>query len=208
VRVVSDTHIAKVLREGAPGGAGEEDIVVDYQKTTKRHPPTLSRPRPSPMQILSDHMRQIVAPVIVGKLTRIAFARPGVRRSGCVENAVFDGLLLAFVPLMHRVLVVDAERNARHALKELLEDEGYTVAMCARASEALAAADELHPEVALVDEKQRGELVRELPKRGCAVILMSVLGGSAGRLRKPINISELFAAVAAAVSRPVAARHA
>ncbi len=113
----------------------------------------------------------------------------------------------------HRVLVIDSERNARHALKELLEEEGYEVVTSATGEKGLEKAEDFHPEVALVDTRDQHGVAKQLLSRGCAVILMSVFRGDAvaglGFLHKPLNLRELFSAVAAA-SAPehfAAARH-
>jgi len=52
-----------------------------------------------------------------------------------------------------RILVVDDEANAREALAELLEDEGYETATAADGEKALAAMQTFRPNVVLTDLK-------------------------------------------------------
>jgi FixJ family two-component response regulator len=131
-----------------------------------------------------------------------------LRLSPVAERAS-HGSDLASCRIMRRILVVDGERNARGALRELLEEEGYEVALCGTAVEALAKTAELQPAVALVDARQPGELHHKLNASGCAVILMSVFRDDAVAgvpfLRKPLELDQLFAAVAAAFAHPARA---
>jgi DNA-binding response OmpR family regulator len=107
---------------------------------------------------------------------------------------------------MHRtrVLVVDAEPNARLALRELLEEEGYEVATSEATTDAMAKAEKFRPHVALIDVNKPEEgMHQSLAALGCIVILMSVRPwGRADKLaylRKPLSIGELFGTVATAV---------
>jgi len=55
-----------------------------------------------------------------------------------------------------RILVVDDEQGVREALRQLLEYEGYVVAMAASGSEALDAYAEFKPHLVLLDVKMAG----------------------------------------------------
>ena len=56
----------------------------------------------------------------------------------------------------HRVLVVDDEQGVREALRQLLEYEGYAVALAASGSEALDAFADFKPHLVLLDVKMAG----------------------------------------------------
>jgi two-component system nitrogen regulation response regulator NtrX len=58
--------------------------------------------------------------------------------------------------MSHRILVVDDEQGVREALRQLLEYEGYVVAMAASGSEALDAYAEFKPHLVLLDVKMAG----------------------------------------------------
>jgi DNA-binding response OmpR family regulator len=105
-----------------------------------------------------------------------------------------------------RILVVDGTPTARHALRELLEDEGYEVLTAGDGAAALGAAAEFHPHVALLDTSLPdgiGALTDVAPE----TILMSTQDWRRPSdpdvpcLRKPIDIAQLVAAVAEAMER-------
>jgi CheY-like chemotaxis protein len=113
-----------------------------------------------------------------------------------------------------RVLVVDDERNARTALCELLQDEGYDVDMAADGAEALDKVATFRPQVVLSDVKMPrvdGVALHEALAAGAfapVVILMSAdpqtsLDGFF--VQKPIGMTELYRVVAAASERARAA---
>jgi len=56
----------------------------------------------------------------------------------------------------HRILVVDDEQGVREALRQLLEYEGYTVALAGSGSEALDAYAAFKPHLVLLDVKMAG----------------------------------------------------
>ena len=58
--------------------------------------------------------------------------------------------------MSHRILVVDDEQGVREALRQLLEYEGYVVAMAASGSGALDAYAEFKPHLVLLDVKMAG----------------------------------------------------
>ncbi len=58
--------------------------------------------------------------------------------------------------MSHRILVVDDEQGVREALRQLLEYEGYTVALAGSGSEALDAFGEFKPHLVLLDVKMAG----------------------------------------------------
>jgi two-component system nitrogen regulation response regulator NtrX len=56
----------------------------------------------------------------------------------------------------HRILVVDDEQGVREALRQLLEYEGYTVALAGSGSEALDSYGQFKPHLVLLDVKMAG----------------------------------------------------
>lgn len=124
----------------------------------------------------------------------------------------------AHVPEPLQVLVVDDNVDAAEITSELLEAQGHAVRIAHDAAAALAAVDELAPDVALVDIGLPGvdgyELARQLRQRIAAIRLVAITGygqpgdrqrsreaGFAAHLVKPVSIEELEAVVhGAAVS--------
>jgi len=102
-----------------------------------------------------------------------------------------------------KILIIEPDPPARAALRELLLDEGYDVRTVADTADIGALAG-FAPDVALVDAMQlhSDALVRMLAGTARVSIVMS-LGDSAGSgtevLLKPIDMSQLFAAVDRAV---------
>ena len=111
-----------------------------------------------------------------------------------------------------RILIVDDEASARHALSEILTDEGYQVKMAADGFRAIAAAQEFLPDLVLTDLKMPGMDGMALLGRlqevhpETAVVLMTAFGavesavqamrqGAANYLTKPLNIAELLLVV-------------
>jgi DNA-binding NtrC family response regulator len=108
-----------------------------------------------------------------------------------------------------RILVVDDEASARHALSEILSDEGYQVKMAADGFRAIAAAQEFLPDLVLTDLKMPGMdgmallgRLKEIQPE-VAVVLMTAFGavesaveamrhGAANYLTKPLNSDELL----------------
>src|ERR1700729_4187036 len=109
-------------------------------------------------------------------------AKPRVRRaripasSNAQRRMCWNSVHMAF-----RVLIVDDNRSFLEAARGLLEREGLrVVGVAATSAEALQRAEELQPEVVLVDIRLGGEsgfdLARRLaeqPRAGLAVILIS-----------------------------------
>jgi len=56
----------------------------------------------------------------------------------------------------HRILVVDDEQGVREALRQLLEYEGYTIALAGSGSEALDVFGDFKPHLVLLDVKMAG----------------------------------------------------
>jgi len=108
-----------------------------------------------------------------------------------------------------RILVVDDEASARHALSEILTDEGYQVKMAGDGFRAIAAAQEFLPDLVLTDLKMPGMDGMGLLARlkevhpECSIVLMTAFGavesavaamhaGAANYLTKPLNSDELL----------------
>ena len=58
--------------------------------------------------------------------------------------------------MSHRILVVDDEQGVREALRQLLEYEGYTIALAGSGSEALDVFADFKPHLVLLDVKMAG----------------------------------------------------
>jgi len=58
--------------------------------------------------------------------------------------------------MSHRILVVDDEQGVREALRQLLEYEGYTVALASSGPDALGAFADFKPHLVLLDVKMAG----------------------------------------------------
>ena len=58
--------------------------------------------------------------------------------------------------MSHRILVVDDEQGVREALRQLLEYEGYTIALAGSGSEALDVFGDFKPHLVLLDVKMAG----------------------------------------------------
>lgn len=118
-----------------------------------------------------------------------------------------------------RILVVDDEPNARAALAELLSGEGYDVETAADGLKALPKLDMFEPDLILTDLEMPGldglGLIRKVHERapGRAVVVMSALPardvadsvireGTAGYVRKPINLPTLFHVIERAIGAP------
>ena len=117
-----------------------------------------------------------------------------------------------------RVLVVDDEANARTALVELLEQEGYEVASASDGKKALERMTELEPEVVLTDLKMPVLDGIELLRRGkqgwpeTAFVVMTAFGsidtaveaiklGAENYLTKPVDVGALSAIVGRALEK-------
>jgi DNA-binding response OmpR family regulator len=94
-----------------------------------------------------------------------------------------------------RILIVDAERNARNALSELLHDEGYDVSTAIDGAAAKTRIAEFHPDLVLSD----------VQIDGTAVVLMSARPRSSAAgspcIDKPIDIEKLLATVQTTLAR-------
>ncbi|MEZ4249543.1 MAG: sigma-54 dependent transcriptional regulator [Polyangiales bacterium] len=117
-----------------------------------------------------------------------------------------------------RVLIVDDEANARSALAELLEDEGYVTATASDGVEALEKLETFLPEVVLTDLKMPRmdglALLEEGKKRrpSLAFVVMTAFGsidtaveaikrGAENYLTKPLDVNSVAAIVARALEK-------
>ncbi|MEM1418092.1 MAG: sigma-54 dependent transcriptional regulator [Myxococcota bacterium] len=117
-----------------------------------------------------------------------------------------------------RVLVVDDEANARNALAELLEDEGYICETADNGKSALRAFDDFAPEVVLTDLKMPVMGGLELLERGkaerpmAAFVVMTAFGsietaveaikrGAEHYLTKPLDMDAVSALVGRALEK-------
>jgi len=117
-----------------------------------------------------------------------------------------------------RILVVDDEANAREALAELLEDDGYETETAADGEKALAMLDSFHPNVVLTDLKMPnldgiGLIERGRPRAPATTfIVMTAFGsienaveaikmGAENYLTKPLDLGAVSALVDRAMER-------
>ncbi|NOY94272.1 MAG: sigma-54-dependent Fis family transcriptional regulator [Deltaproteobacteria bacterium] len=117
-----------------------------------------------------------------------------------------------------RILVVDDEANAREALAELLEDDGYETATAADGEKALAALDCFRPHVVLTDLKMPhldgiGLIEQGRPRSpATAFIVMTAFGsienaveaikkGAENYLTKPLDLDAVSALVERAMEK-------
>jgi CheY-like chemotaxis protein len=108
-----------------------------------------------------------------------------------------------------RILLVDGEANARSALREILDEAGYEVAIAASGAEGLSLLESFHPDVLLADVQMREmsgveleRAVRARPRAGPGsprVLLMSARPPPRDAhglwLAKPIDIDYLLAMI-------------
>ena len=112
------------------------------------------------------------------------------------------------------ILVVDDETSLRETLKELIESAGYAVSEAADGHEALAAIEDLSPEIILCDWTMPvagGEyLLEQTPDRRIPIIIMTAHGTGPNALRamelgaydfitKPLDADAVLATVERAV---------
>jgi CheY-like chemotaxis protein len=117
-----------------------------------------------------------------------------------------------------RVLIVDDEPNARHALVEILRDEGFDVASASDGDEAVPLITEFRPDVVVTDVQMRRLDGTRLARRVHAlatpppeVIMMSAYPPppSAPRfLPKPLDFRRLLTELDEALAARSAARQA
>ncbi len=124
-----------------------------------------------------------------------------------------------------RVLVVDDEANARSALVELLQQEGYEAEGAADGREALVRLESFEPDVVLTDLKMPGMDGITLLERGraraphAAFVVMTAFGsietaveaikkGAENYLTKPLDLDAVVAIVERAAERARVAREA
>lgn len=112
-----------------------------------------------------------------------------------------------------RVLIVDDEPDIRETIRDILEDEGYTVDLAASADEARALRRQLTPDLVLLDVWMPGQdgisLLREWNERGglpCPVLMISGHGtietaveatrlGAWDFIEKPVSLAKLLLTV-------------
>ncbi len=124
-----------------------------------------------------------------------------------------------------RVLVVDDEANAREALAELLEEEGYETATAAEGRRALEMLSTFDPDVILTDLKMPGIDGLELIDRAkpqcphAAFVVMTAFGsidtavqaikrGAENYLTKPLDLAAVTALVERAFEKSLLSREA
>ena len=107
-----------------------------------------------------------------------------------------------------KVLVIDDQPGIRRLLAEILTEEGYSVITAINGIEGIAKAQEMQPQIILVDMKMPGidglETLRELKQRNPheKVIMMTAYGeldlvnqarelGSVGYVTKPFDLLRL-----------------
>ncbi len=138
--------------------------------------------------------------------------RGAAQESGGADRALLKGL---------RVLVVDDDADARHLLGRVLTDTGATVAMASSADDAMGQVSAFAPDMLISDigmpERDGYDLIRELRSSGRdakqlpAVALTAfarsqdrqraLMAGFQMHIAKPVNASELTAAVASLAGR-------
>jgi len=103
-----------------------------------------------------------------------------------------------------RILIVDDDRNARDALRELLADAGWEVETASSACEALALVDRFAPSVLLtdwrmpkIDGRQLAEAIGK--ERAPEVVFMSAWPPPSGEQRpwlaKPLDVGALLTTI-------------
>ncbi|HEX4964175.1 MAG TPA: response regulator [Thermoanaerobaculia bacterium] len=121
----------------------------------------------------------------------------------------------------HRVLIVDDEPNIVLSLEFLLRQQGYEVSVARDGEEALATADELRPDLVVLDVMLPGldgfEVCRRLRERpelaGLKILLLTARGrevervrgleeGADAYVRKPFSTRQLMKTVAELLGRP------
>lgn len=89
---------------------------------------------------------------------------------------------------MERILVVDDELGVRQLLKKFLEHKGYMVAIAASGLEAIAAVEEHHPDLILLDIMLPGlnglETLQRIREIDRTVEIIIVTGFSGGEMAK------------------------
>ncbi|MGH8171627.1 MAG: response regulator, partial [Rhodanobacteraceae bacterium] len=116
-----------------------------------------------------------------------------------------------------RVLVVDDEPDIRQTVRDILEDEGYTVDLAESAAAAREARRQQRPDVVLLDvwmpDLDGVSLLREWNERGglpCPVIMISGHGtvetaveatrlGAWDFIEKPISLAKLLLVISRAL---------
>ena len=128
------------------------------------------------------------------------------------QNAVSCGSLAPPMATRGRILIVDDEANARAALSEILEDDGYATETAADGFKALGKLEEFVPDVILTDLKMPGlDGIAFMEKAkaaapGAVFVVMTAFGtiqsavaavkkGAENYLTKPLDFEALAAVV-------------
>ena len=101
-----------------------------------------------------------------------------------------------------RILVVDDDTDSRHALADVLQDEGYDVAEAENGLEALREIDRESPDVVLLDLMmpvldgwKTLQIIRRTPRhKDLPVVVVSAVGapGAVDHIQKPISREKLL----------------
>ncbi|MEW6140271.1 MAG: response regulator [Thermodesulfobacteriota bacterium] len=109
---------------------------------------------------------------------------------------------------LRSILLVDDDPNLRDSLKDVLEGEGYEVALASTRAQAVEVAEKVRPRLAIVDLKLPdgsgtallSELSRVTPETVCMLMtayadvdsaVLALEKGAFHYLRKPVNPAEL-----------------
>jgi CheY-like chemotaxis protein len=113
-------------------------------------------------------------------------------------------------PTQHPILIVDDDPSILSTVSDILEFEGYPVATATNGAEALAALENVHPGLILLDMRMPvldgWGFARELKDRGVALPILVMTAaqdasrwaqeiGANGYLSKPFQLMELLTAV-------------
>jgi CheY-like chemotaxis protein len=108
---------------------------------------------------------------------------------------------------MSKILVVDDEPQVRNMLKDLLEDEGYSVTIAQNGVEVLRACQTEMPDLIITDlimpEKEGIEFIREIKRERPGIKIIAISGGGRIGPHNYLKYAERFGAEFA-FKKPVA----
>lgn len=172
-------------------------------------------------EIIGHHDGRIWAESSEGVGSRFIFEVPlrkhvgvSIRKSVLLKS--IEGKIAGISRSGKTILIVDDEAAIRSMLKQSLEDQGYAVVEAADATEAIAKARSLRPDVILLDimmpDLSGYDVLRVLKHdeitRGIPVIIVSVLEdkekalmlGASSYITKPVDESSLYDSITRALS--------